>query len=50
MTHLRQDSGGQAVLIAPTNPDKVREIRPLLTGVPCELLTLADVAPMPEPE
>jgi XTP/dITP diphosphohydrolase len=38
------------LLIATTNPNKIREIRPLLTGVPCELLTLADVAPIPEPE
>ena len=38
------------VLIATTNPNKIREIRPLLAGVPVELITLADVAPVPEPE
>lgn len=38
------------LLIATTNPNKIREIRPLLAGVPCELLTLADVDPIPEPE
>ena len=30
-----------ALLIATTNPGKVREIRPLLAGAPVELLTLA---------
>ena len=38
------------LLIATTNPNKIREIRPLLAGVPCELLTLADVDPIPEPD
>jgi XTP/dITP diphosphohydrolase len=38
------------LLIATTNPNKIREIRPLLAGVPVDLLTLADVAPIPEPE
>lgn len=38
------------LLIATTNPNKVREIRPLLAGVPLEIVTLADVAPIPEPE
>lgn len=38
------------LLIATTNPDKLREIRPLLTGLAIELVTLADVAPVPEPE
>ena len=38
------------LLIATTNPNKLREIRPLLGGVPVELITLADVAPMPEPD
>ena len=37
-------------LIATTNPNKVREIRPLFEGMPCELVTLADVPPVPEPE
>jgi XTP/dITP diphosphohydrolase len=39
-----------ALLIATTNPNKVREIRPLLAGVPFEILTLADLDPLPEPE
>ena len=38
------------LLIATTNPNKVREIRPLLAGLPFELITLADVARVPEPE
>lgn len=38
------------LLIATTNPNKVREIRPLLADLPIELLTLADVATIPEPE
>jgi XTP/dITP diphosphohydrolase len=38
------------LFIATTNPNKLREIRPLLAGVPCELVSLADVAPMPEPD
>ena len=42
------------LLIATTNPNKLREIRPLLEarhqGEPCQLVTLADVAPVPEPE
>ena len=38
------------LLIATTNPNKIREIRPLLAGVPLEIVTLADVAPIPEPD
>ena len=38
------------LLVATTNPDKIREIRPLFDGTSCELLTLADVPPIPEPE
>jgi XTP/dITP diphosphohydrolase len=38
------------LLIATTNPNKVREIRPLLADLDVELLTLADFAPIPEPE
>ena len=37
------------VLIATTNPNKVREIRPLLAGLAIDLVTLADIAPIPEP-
>lgn len=51
MTHLRQGYGGQApLLVATTNPNKIREIRPLLADLPIELITLADVAPIAEPE
>jgi XTP/dITP diphosphohydrolase len=38
------------LLIATTNPNKLREIRELLADVPVELLSLADVPPLPEPE
>jgi len=38
------------LLVATTNPNKLREIRPLLDGMSIELLTLADCDPMPEPE
>ena len=38
------------LLIATTNPNKIREIRPLLEDVPFEIVTLADVDPIPEPE
>jgi XTP/dITP diphosphohydrolase len=37
------------LLVATTNPNKLREIRPLLIGTPYELVTLADVASIPEP-
>lgn len=50
MIPLRQRFGGQVLLIATTNPNKVREIRPLLADLPFELITLADVAPVQEPE
>ena len=39
-----------ALLVATTNPGKVREIRQILTGVPVRLVTLDDLAPVPEPE
>ena len=38
------------LLVATTNPNKLREIRPLLAGLACELVSLADVTPIPEPE
>jgi XTP/dITP diphosphohydrolase len=38
------------VLIATTNPDKLREIRGLLADLPVRLLGLPDVPSMPEPE
>ncbi len=39
------------LLIATTNPGKLREIRPILGDLPLRLLTLGDLpAPIPEPE
>ena len=38
------------LLLATTNPNKVREIRPLLAGLPIELITLADLGAVTEPE
>lgn len=38
------------ILIATTNPNKLREIRPLLAGLAVELVTLQDVEPISEPE
>jgi XTP/dITP diphosphohydrolase len=38
------------LLIATTNTNKVREIRPLLSRLTIELVTLRDVDPIPEPE
>jgi XTP/dITP diphosphohydrolase len=38
------------ILIATTNPNKVREIRPLLADLPIDIVTLADVGPAAEPE
>ena len=38
------------LLLATTNAGKLREIRGVLAGLPLDLVTLADVPPMPEPE
>ena len=38
------------LLVATTNPGKLREILPLLAGTRARLLTLADLPPIPEPE
>jgi XTP/dITP diphosphohydrolase len=38
------------LLVATTNPDKLREIRGLLGHLPVELFSLRDLAPVPEPE
>ncbi len=38
------------LLIASTNPGRIREIRGILAGAPVELRTLADFAGIPEPE
>jgi XTP/dITP diphosphohydrolase len=50
VSHLRQGVGGPRLLVATTNPNKVREIKPLLADVPIEVITLADLKPVPEPE
>jgi len=38
------------ILIATTNPGKTREIKGILAGVPVEILSLSDLAPIDEPE
>jgi XTP/dITP diphosphohydrolase len=38
------------LLVATTNPGKIREIRALLDGLPIDLVTLRDLPPIPEPE
>lgn len=38
------------LLIATTNPDKLREIRGVLTGIDAALFSLADLPPIGEPE
>jgi XTP/dITP diphosphohydrolase len=38
------------LLLATTNSNKVREIRPLLADLSIELITLVDLPPVPEPE
>jgi XTP/dITP diphosphohydrolase len=37
------------LLIATTNPGKIREIRGILAGAPVDLVTLPDLDPIPEP-
>lgn len=39
-----------SLLVATTNSNKLREIRPVLADLPIELRTLADVGPIPEPD
>jgi XTP/dITP diphosphohydrolase len=38
------------LLLATTNPGKIREIRSVLTGAPVSLAVLGDFPPIPEPE
>jgi XTP/dITP diphosphohydrolase len=38
------------LLVATTNPGKLREIRAVLAGAPVELTSLADLPPVPEPD
>ncbi len=43
-------TGGRPLLIATTNPGKVREIEAILEGLPVALVTLRDCPGIPEPE
>jgi XTP/dITP diphosphohydrolase len=43
-------TGDRTLLVATTNPGKLREIAAILAGVPLTLLTLADCEPVEEPE
>src|SRR5688500_5348779 len=38
------------LVVATTNPGKIREIRGILAGVPVDLVMLDELAPVPEPE
>ena len=38
------------LLIATTNPHKIREILPLMRDLPIEIVTLPDIPPVPEPD
>ena len=40
----------ERLLVATTNPDKLREIRGILSRLPVEIMTLRDLPPVPEPE
>jgi XTP/dITP diphosphohydrolase len=40
----------RTLLVATTNPGKLREIRQLMSGAPIHLLSLADLPPIEEPE
>jgi XTP/dITP diphosphohydrolase len=40
----------RTLLVATTNPGKLREIRQLMTGAPIRLVSLADLPPIEEPE
>lgn len=42
--------GNRALLVATTNPGKLREIAGILAGVPVRVITLTECAPVPEPE
>ena len=42
-------SRDKPVLIATTNPGKIREIRQVLGSLPIELKSLGDFPPVPEP-
>lgn len=40
----------ERLLVATTNPDKIKEIRGVLSDIPCALATLRDWPAVPEPE
>ncbi len=40
----------EKLLVATTNADKLQEIRGVLSDIPCALVTLRDLPPVPEPE
>src|SRR5215212_9520181 len=46
----RSGAGDNVLLVATTNPGKLREIAGILAGVSPTLLTLKDREPLPEPE
>lgn len=46
---MRREPSAVTLLLATTNPDKVREIRHVLGQVPVRIATLADGPPVPEP-
>ena len=55
MTRLRQGYGAasrkrSALLVATTNPGKLREIQPILAGVPYDLRSLRDYPAIEEPD
>lgn len=50
MTPTSAKATAGTLLIATTNPNKLREIRPLLAGLGVDLVTLADIPSIPEPD
>jgi XTP/dITP diphosphohydrolase len=47
---MTSSPGGGKILVATTNPGKIREIRGILAGLPVELVTLTDFPAVTEPE
>ena len=43
-------TGARSIILATTNPGKLREVRAVLSGLPVELTTLADHPPLDPPE
>ena len=50
MKGMVESSASRPLLIATTNIGKIREIREALCGLPLDVLTLADIPPVPEPQ